>query len=229
MRARSTRQSSARQYPVRELTRAIMHLSVSELRLRLLARGHRVWRQGSLVADGAAPSGQDDWGGVSMRQHGGSPSSSWPPVSLRMRLLCYCSQLRAAVCCQLRSHLPSAADALGRRRDRARGRRLAAQHRCTSSTPLLHRWLGRLYVVAVIVGALGAGLLAPGSQEGVVTHWDLAVSRLVVRYHDCGLSCDSPSRPGRAPVLDASKLCPHLCRRYSASISVFQSGRGLAV
>jgi len=34
----------------------------------------------------------------------------------------------------------------------------------------VHRWLGRLYVVAVIVGALGAGMLAPGSKEGTVTH-----------------------------------------------------------
>lgn len=34
----------------------------------------------------------------------------------------------------------------------------------------VHRWLGRLYVVAVIVGAVGAGMLAPASKEGIVTH-----------------------------------------------------------
>jgi len=34
----------------------------------------------------------------------------------------------------------------------------------------VHRWLGRTYVVAVVIGALGAALLVPGSQEGIVTH-----------------------------------------------------------
>lgn len=36
--------------------------------------------------------------------------------------------------------------------------------------PSVHRWLGRSYVVAVVVGALGAAMLAPISQEGIVTH-----------------------------------------------------------
>ena len=34
----------------------------------------------------------------------------------------------------------------------------------------VHRWLGRGYVVAVVVGSLGALVLAPMSQEGLVTH-----------------------------------------------------------
>jgi uncharacterized membrane protein len=34
----------------------------------------------------------------------------------------------------------------------------------------LHRWMGRSYVVAVVVGAVGALGLAPLSQEGLVTH-----------------------------------------------------------
>src|SRR5262245_58918085 len=34
----------------------------------------------------------------------------------------------------------------------------------------VHRWLGRSYVVAVIVGGLGALALATMSQEGPVTH-----------------------------------------------------------
>jgi len=33
-----------------------------------------------------------------------------------------------------------------------------------------HRWLGRVYVIAVAVGGLGALALARGSQEGAVTH-----------------------------------------------------------
>jgi len=33
-----------------------------------------------------------------------------------------------------------------------------------------HRWMGRGYVVAVLVGGLGALVLAPLSQEGFVTH-----------------------------------------------------------
>ncbi len=37
--------------------------------------------------------------------------------------------------------------------------------------PSMHRWLGRVYVIAVLVGGLGAVMLAPGSQEGIVTHW----------------------------------------------------------
>jgi len=34
----------------------------------------------------------------------------------------------------------------------------------------VHRWLGRGYVVAVLIGGLGALVLAPTSQEGLVTH-----------------------------------------------------------
>ena len=34
----------------------------------------------------------------------------------------------------------------------------------------VHRWLGRGYVVAVVVGSIGALVLAPMSQEGLVTH-----------------------------------------------------------
>jgi uncharacterized membrane protein len=34
----------------------------------------------------------------------------------------------------------------------------------------VHRWLGRGYVVAVIVGGIGGLVLAPMSQEGFVTH-----------------------------------------------------------
>jgi uncharacterized membrane protein len=41
--------------------------------------------------------------------------------------------------------------------------------------PSLHRWIGRVYVVAVLVGGLGAALLAPRSQEGIVTHWGFGV------------------------------------------------------
>jgi hypothetical protein len=33
-----------------------------------------------------------------------------------------------------------------------------------------HRWMGRAYVVLVVTGALGALAMAPGSQEGWVTH-----------------------------------------------------------
>jgi hypothetical protein len=33
-----------------------------------------------------------------------------------------------------------------------------------------HRWNGRVYVVAVLVGGIGALALAPMSQEGIVTH-----------------------------------------------------------
>lgn len=40
-----------------------------------------------------------------------------------------------------------------------------------SRHPSIHRWIGRVYVVAVLVGGLGAAILAPGSQEGTVTHW----------------------------------------------------------
>jgi len=34
----------------------------------------------------------------------------------------------------------------------------------------VHRWLGRGYVVAVVTGSIGALVLAPLSQEGLVTH-----------------------------------------------------------
>ena len=34
----------------------------------------------------------------------------------------------------------------------------------------VHRWIGRSYIVSVIVGGLGALRLAPVSQEGFVTH-----------------------------------------------------------
>jgi len=34
----------------------------------------------------------------------------------------------------------------------------------------VHRWLGRGYVVAVLIGGIGALVLAPTSQEGLVTH-----------------------------------------------------------
>lgn len=34
----------------------------------------------------------------------------------------------------------------------------------------VHRWMGRGYVIAVLVGGLGAAALAPLSQEGLVTH-----------------------------------------------------------
>jgi uncharacterized membrane protein len=34
----------------------------------------------------------------------------------------------------------------------------------------VHRWLGRTYVMAVLVGGIGALVLAPSSQEGLVTH-----------------------------------------------------------
>ena len=37
--------------------------------------------------------------------------------------------------------------------------------------PSIHRWIGRVYVAAVLVGGLGAAILAPGSLEGLVTHW----------------------------------------------------------
>lgn len=40
-----------------------------------------------------------------------------------------------------------------------------------SRHPALHRWIGRLYVVAVLVGGLGAAVLAPHSQAGMVAHW----------------------------------------------------------
>lgn len=41
--------------------------------------------------------------------------------------------------------------------------------------PWFHRWLGRLYVAAVLVGAIGAGIMAPRSQEGVVTHFGFGI------------------------------------------------------
>jgi hypothetical protein len=34
----------------------------------------------------------------------------------------------------------------------------------------VHRWTGRGYVIAVLVGGLGGVLLAPGSMHGLVTH-----------------------------------------------------------
>lgn len=34
----------------------------------------------------------------------------------------------------------------------------------------VHRWLGRAYVIAVLAGGVGALVLAPTSQEGLVTH-----------------------------------------------------------
>jgi len=34
----------------------------------------------------------------------------------------------------------------------------------------VHRWLGRVYIVSVLVGGAGALALAPRSQEGLVTH-----------------------------------------------------------
>jgi len=43
--------------------------------------------------------------------------------------------------------------------------------RLRSRHPSIHRWIGRVYLIAVLVGGLGAVVLAPGSQEGVVTHW----------------------------------------------------------
>ncbi len=76
----------------------------------------------------------------------------------------FVAQLRSHLAVPLRMHLAGGAIALAAG---AWQLNTAVRHQ----HPLLHRWLGRLYVVAVIVGALGAGLLAPGSQEGVVTHW----------------------------------------------------------
>jgi uncharacterized membrane protein len=42
--------------------------------------------------------------------------------------------------------------------------------RLRARTIKVHRWLGRGYVVAVVVGGIGALALAPMSQEGLVTH-----------------------------------------------------------
>lgn len=44
--------------------------------------------------------------------------------------------------------------------------------------PAIHRWIGRVYAVAVLVGGLGAAVLAPGSQEGIVTHWGFGLLAL---------------------------------------------------
>ena len=59
----------------------------------------------------------------------------------------------------------------------------------------LHRWMGRGYVLAVLVGGVGALALAPASQEGLVTHvgfgllavlWLSAtlLAYLRIRFHD---------------------------------------------
>jgi uncharacterized membrane protein len=42
-----------------------------------------------------------------------------------------------------------------------------------------HRWLGRAYVIAVLVGGTGALVLAPRSQEGPVTHVGFGVLALL--------------------------------------------------
>lgn len=42
--------------------------------------------------------------------------------------------------------------------------------RLRARTIRVHRWLGRVYVVAVVIGSVGALALAPSSQEGLVTH-----------------------------------------------------------
>jgi hypothetical protein len=52
-----------------------------------------------------------------------------------------------------------------------------------------HRWIGRSYVVAVLVGGTGALVLAPLSQEGLVTHVTLRIylplSHVAgIPYHD---------------------------------------------
>jgi len=39
----------------------------------------------------------------------------------------------------------------------------------------VHRWMGRAYVVAVLIGGAGALVLAPLSQEGLVTHVGFAL------------------------------------------------------
>ena len=47
----------------------------------------------------------------------------------------------------------------------------------------LHRWLGRAYVVGVLVGGIGGLVLAPSSDEGIVTH--LGFGGLAVAWLFC--------------------------------------------
>jgi uncharacterized membrane protein len=42
--------------------------------------------------------------------------------------------------------------------------------RLRARAPQRHRWIGRTYIVAVLIGGAGAMALAPLSQEGAVTH-----------------------------------------------------------
>ena len=37
--------------------------------------------------------------------------------------------------------------------------------------PALHRWLGRLYILAVFIGGIGGAILAPASMFGRITHF----------------------------------------------------------
>jgi Predicted membrane protein (DUF2306) len=67
--------------------------------------------------------------------------------------------------------------------------------RLRSRVLALHRWMGRTYVVAVLVGGLGALRLAMVSEEGLITHlgfgslallWLFCTGRgyVAIRFHD---------------------------------------------
>ena len=75
----------------------------------------------------------------------------------------FVAEIRTHLAIPLSMHLAGGAIALATGAWQLNGR---LRHR----RPSVHRWLGRSYVVAVVVGAIGAGVLAPGSMEGMVTH-----------------------------------------------------------
>lgn len=76
----------------------------------------------------------------------------------------FVAELRARLALPLAMHLAGGSIALA-----AGAWQLNSQLR--ARRPSLHRWIGRVYVAAVLVGGVGAAILAPRSQEGIVTHW----------------------------------------------------------
>lgn len=76
----------------------------------------------------------------------------------------FVAELRAHLALPLFMHLAGGSIALA-----AGAWQLNSQLR--ARRPSLHRRIGRVYVAAVLVGGVGAAILAPRSQEGIVTHW----------------------------------------------------------
>ena len=102
----------------------------------------------------------------------------------------------------------------------------------------VHRWLGRVYVVAVVAGSLGALALAPLSQEGFVTHVGFGLLGLLwlgatIQAYRCIRKRDLPSHRdwmirSFALTLAAVTLRIHLPLGLAAGLSFHDAYQAVA-